>query len=86
MARTALSLLLCAMLLTACASSVPVPGPVEVIRPKVPAGLLDCPDAPLPPPSGATQRDVAFWVLDLHSAHADCRTKLGKVRELVEME
>jgi len=49
----------------------------------VPASLLRCASRPVPP-MGGTQRAVAGYVVDLADAHADCQSKLGRVRGLVE--
>jgi|GEM_PF-2062359 len=66
------------MLCAACANSVPPPPPLEI-----PAQLLHCRPAPDVPGEGATQRDLALFILDLDAAGADCRAKLGAVRGIV---
>lgn len=49
----------------------------------MPAVLLSCADAPAVP-VGPTQRDVAAYLVDLHAAGDDCRTRLKAVRNIVE--
>jgi hypothetical protein len=69
--------------LTACTG-----GPVtqlQVEKQRVPASLLSCADAPVPP-DAALQSEVARYVLDLWEAHGDCRGKLDALRSLVESE
>lgn len=46
----------------------------------VPAELLTCKPAPEKPYGTYTQRDVGTFIVGLHEAHADCRSKLGAVR------
>ena len=80
---TLLSLLCCALLLTACAAPEPrlvVQSRVE--RLSVPDALLVCADQP-EPPAGGTQRDVAEFVVNLADAGQDCRDKLASVKALV---
>lgn len=69
--------------LMACAD-IPAPVVREVpFVPDVPPELFACPGAPQPPADGATQRDVAVYILDLHEAHADCRADLGAVEQVL---
>jgi type IV pilus biogenesis protein CpaD/CtpE len=77
MPKTALLLIFCGGLLTACAQEpeVRVVTKVEVIRPQIPPSLTDCRAAP-PVPVAETQADVAEYILDLYDAHGDCRDKL----------
>ena len=51
-------------------------------RPSVPASPLTCADAP-EWKRGCIQRDAAGHVVDLRDAHADCRDRLGTVRDIV---
>jgi uncharacterized lipoprotein YmbA len=64
--------------LAGCASTTPV----------VPPTLLACAAQPKSPAdqAGATQRDVALYVVDLAAAGDDCRSKLGSVRRIVSPE
>lgn len=82
----ALCLALCVMLLSACNGHVNTPPPV--VQNEVPAGLLDC----LPEPAkasfntGNNKRDyqnIATWAAQTKNAGADCRSKLGKVKVLL---
>lgn len=70
--------LLCALLSTACASS-----PPAILRPEVPASLLQCQPQPAPPPEPIADADLAVWILDLAAAGDDCRGRLARVRGLV---
>ena len=90
-----LSMLCVAAMLSACGSlrdlaAPPAPPPITRIvevptveRLTLPPDLLTCAEAPAPPGDGATQRDAALWVADLHAAHADCAARLAAVRARV---
>jgi uncharacterized lipoprotein YmbA len=67
-----------AVTLAACASTAPN------VRPS----LLTCAQQPKSPvdQAGATQRDVALWIVDMAAAGDDCRSKLGSVRRIVSPE
>lgn len=54
--------------------------PVEVAPVAVPPALLNCPAAPAKPSGDYTQRDVGVYVIDLHAAHADCKSKVDAIR------
>lgn len=56
----------------------------EIVRQRIPPGLLHCAPAPAPAARIDRQRQVARYILDLHAAGADCRAKLDAVRRLVE--
>ncbi len=77
---SALSLLACVPLLSACGTSVPrvetvTEFRVEKLRPPEP--LLDCAPHPLPPnPDTARQADVARYLVDVAAAGEDCRAKV----------
>ena len=79
--RAALALLLlpCALSPMGCA---PAPT-VRLVRPQVPRDLLECAAEPPPPPAGATDADLASWILDLADAGADCRTTLQALARVV---
>lgn len=79
MLRMALSLALCALLLTACAGG---PGRTELVRLPIPDALLACAAAPDPPSGAYTQRSVALWIVELAASGDDCRLKLGQVGAL----
>lgn len=80
---SALSILLSCVFLTGCTSDPPpMVTEVQYIRQEVPASLLDCAAQPLPP-AISSQRDVAFYVLDLAEAGEDCRGKLAAVKGIV---
>ena len=51
----------------------------------VPASLLTCADHPASP-AAEIQQDVAFYIVDLAEAGADCRSKLGAVARLLTPE
>lgn len=74
MART-LSLI-AVLALSACGQA-----PLEVAPVSVPASLLVCRDAPAKPAGDFTQRAVGGYIIDLHEAHADCRSKLTAVHD-----
>lgn len=81
---TLLSLLSCALLLTACAQPEPrlvVQGRVE--RLEIPPVLLTCLESP-EPPAGNTQREAAEFTVRLWDAGEDCRGKLEAIRSLVD--
>ena len=65
-------------LLTACA-----PQGGAMVRPEVPASLLECLPQPAPPAVLRDDVDIAYFILDLAAAGADCRAKLERVRSLV---
>lgn len=69
------AILLLPFALAACAT--PEPVRVEVFR-APPAALLTCQGTPAVP-SAETQADVARYIVRLHAAGADCRSKLGAV-------
>jgi hypothetical protein len=75
-------LLLSCVLLARCAP--PAPEPV-VVRPEVPASLLTCAAAPVPPDLNVPRWDqvLAGYLLDLGAAGDDCRAKLSAVGKLV---
>ena len=56
---------------------------VKLVPLTVPADLLACAGQP-PAPMIETQRDAARFIVDLAEAGADCRSKLARVRLLVE--
>lgn len=68
-------LLLCALLLTGCATS-----PPAVV---VPASMLRCSPAPPVPAAGDGDGALARFILDLAEAGEDCRTRLRLVGEIV---
>ena len=74
----ALALLLCATLLTACASP-----PPALVRHQVPASLLVCQAQPQPPEPGTDDTALALWIVDLAAAGDDCRGRLARVKGLV---
>ena len=76
----AMPLLPCALLLTACGSSL---NTVEAPRLTVPASLLACATQPEPPAAGTDDTALAHWILDLASAGDDCRGKLGAVAKVL---
>lgn len=53
---------------------------VETVKVLPPWPLLTCADAPDMWGQGATQRDVAVYVMRLQDAHADCKAKLDEVK------
>jgi hypothetical protein len=55
---------------------------VRIERLAIPSELLTCQPAPEPPASPYTQADVAAYIVDLHSAGADCRERLARIAEL----
>ena len=75
-------LLLCAVLLTGCADP-EVLTKVVVERPSVPSSLLECAPAPSVPGPDAEDVELALYLIELDAARADCASKLGLVRGLV---
>jgi len=75
--RPVLAALLVAVL-AGCASTTPV----------VPPTLLSCAPQPKSPAdqAGATQRNVALWIVDMAAAGDDCRSKLGSVSQILNSE
>lgn len=55
---------------------------VQIERITLPPELLSCADAPEPPAEPYTQADVAGYIVDLHSAGADCRERLARIAAL----
>lgn len=49
----------------------------------IPAPLLSCLDAPPVPGETATQRDAAFFMIQLYGAWDDCSQNLRSVRDMV---
>jgi hypothetical protein len=81
---TALWLLCLPILSTGCASP---PEPrlqtrIQIEQVAIPAELLTCQAAPAPPAVPYTQADVAAYIVDLHSAGADCRERLARIAAL----
>lgn len=70
----------CVWCLTGCAG----PAAPVLVRPEVPAALLECQPQPAPPSPLRDDADLAYFIVDLAAAGADCRAKLGRVRELVK--
>lgn len=70
--------------LAGCATPEPIVERVEVFR-APPAALLTCQASPTVP-DAQTQADVARYVVRLHAAGADCRSKLGAVRSWSDMQ
>lgn len=77
--RAALRALPFVLLSTACATPEPV-----AVRLVVPPSLLECAPQPEPPSPVRDDADLAYWIVDLAGAGADCRAKLAAVRGLVE--
>lgn len=71
------------LLLAACAGG-PATKTVEVFR-APPAQLLECQPSP-EVPHAKSQADVARYVVKLHDAGADCRSKLGAVKNWTEKQ
>lgn len=66
------------LLLPACAPPAPV-----MVRQEVPAALLECQPQPVPPDPLRDDADLAYFIVDLAAAGADCRAKLERVKALV---
>lgn len=77
-----------AIMLAGCQTTAPqvtyVDRPVLVPPPPVAPTLLRCLPEPEPLAANARQRDVAPYFLGLAAAGADCRRKLGTVREILK--
>jgi hypothetical protein len=80
---------LAAVVVLASCSTPGTPAP-SILRQSVPvippAALMRCAVAPEVPVDPALQSDVARYVVRLHAAGADCRSKLKAVRDWVETE
>jgi uncharacterized lipoprotein YajG len=72
-------LLTSALLLSGCATT---SGRINT-TPVAPA-LLDCRDAPGVPADTNNSRKVAVYVVDLHDAYSDCKSKLGAVKKVLK--
>ena len=82
---TALLLLFCGMLLSACARErVKYVTATEILRPDVPDYLLTCDPEPELPEGEYTQRTVAGYIVRLHNAGQSCRGNLAAVKGLLE--
>lgn len=55
---------------------------LQIERVEIPAALLTCQPSPEPPIEPFTQADVAGYIVDLHSAGADCRERLATIAAL----
>lgn len=80
MTKTALWLLCCAILLSACTGTPKTQ--VKVIKPEIPESLLSCDSAPAYPGADMTQRDVAKWAAGIWYAWQDCRSKLDAIDKI----
>ncbi|MFA9204863.1 MAG: hypothetical protein ACEQSH_00245 [Bacteroidia bacterium] len=69
------------LVLTACAT----PARLAVVRQEVPPSLLVCQEQPAPPAS-PDDTALALWLLDLAAAGEDCRSRLGRVKDLLRHE
>lgn len=76
----ALPRLLWPLLCAACAAP---PAPV-LLRPEIPADLLECQPQPDPPATVRTDADLAAWIVDLATAGDDCRARLGRLKDLLQ--
>lgn len=72
--------LLCALLLTGCATT---PVVTEAPRLAIPETLKTCPPQPVPPPAAADDRDLATWIVDLAGAGQTCRSNLSSVMKVL---
>ncbi|TWI38220.1 Rz1-like lysis system protein LysC [Paracoccus sulfuroxidans] len=55
----------------------------NVVPIRIPENLLTCKDSPKKPDGDYTQKDVGVYIVDLHEAHADCKTRLKAVGDAV---
>lgn len=69
-------------LLLLCAACAAPPAPL-LLRPEIPADLLACQAQPDPPATVRTDADLATWIVDLATAGDDCRSRLGRVKDLL---
>lgn len=76
--------ILAAMALGACTTTKVVPQ-IQAVMPSVPPTILVCDPAPAVPVA-KDQKTVAEYIVDLWSAGADCRDKLGRVKQLLDSE
>ena len=76
----ALPVLLFVWCLTGCAG----PAAPVLVRQEVPAALLECQPQPVPPSPLRDDADLAYFIVDLAAAGADCRAKLARVKRLVQ--
>lgn len=53
------------------------------LAPAVAPELLHCADAPSVPKDTGNSKAVAGYIVDLHGAHADCKSKLGAVAKVL---
>lgn len=76
-------LLLAPLLLLSALSLADCGTPQTVLAPRanIPAALLTCMGEPTPPDTLAADTDLTDWMLATISAGADCRTKLGAVKQ-----
>lgn len=74
----ALIVLLFGMLLQGCATTIPQQAPLTI-----PANMLLCQEAPQVP-NEPTDKDLAYYILDLSNAGSDCREKLHAIKNIEE--
>ena len=54
------------------------------MTPQVPTYLLSCDKAPVIPDGTSRMPEINLFIIDLHSAHADCSKKLEVVGTILE--
>ena len=72
-------LLTSALLLSGCAT-VGSPSRTQIVADE----LLKCKNAPPVPADTSKSKAVAGYIVDLHGAYADCKSKLGSVAKVVK--
>lgn len=70
-------------LLAACADETKVVTRLTPITVEIDPRLRTCPEAPVVPGEGATQKDVGEYIVGLHSAHGVCKTNLDTVDQIL---
>lgn len=58
--------------------------PPLIVHTEIDDALLECSDAPAIPAGVVTNRQDNAFKSDLWFAHADCKSKLARVREIVK--
>lgn len=66
------------MFLTGCATTIPQQAPLTI-----PSNMLLCQAAPQVP-NNPTDKDLAYYILDLSNAGDDCRDKLQAIKNIKE--
>ena len=82
--RNLILALVAAFLLVGCGTKPTLVKEEKHIVVQPPEGLWNCPEAPQPPPPGATQAEVADYILRLYQNQEVCKESMEEVRRYLE--